>query len=72
MLHKTPFSRSALAIAAISGALLATSAWAQVKVGVLATLEGPFASPGQDSVRGVQLALDDVKSSAGGKSSVSP
>jgi branched-chain amino acid transport system substrate-binding protein len=68
MFNKTSFTRSALAITAISGTLLATPAWAQVKVGVLATLEGPFASPGQDSVRGVQLALDDVKSSAGGKS----
>ena len=51
------WARSMLGLAA-SAALMGT-AWAQetLKIGVLATLEGPFAVPGQDSMRGADLAL---------------
>jgi branched-chain amino acid transport system substrate-binding protein len=45
------------------------SAWAQetLKIGLLATLEGPFANPGQDSMRGADLALKEHRGMAGGK-----
>ncbi len=50
-------------------AVLAGSALAQetLKIGVLATLEGPFAAPGQDSMRGADLALKHKGGMAGGK-----
>jgi len=38
-----------------------------IKVGLLATLEGPFTVLGQDSVRGAELALKEADYSAGGK-----
>ena len=49
--------------------LLGAPAWAQdtLKVGLLATLEGPFAAPGQDSMRGADLALKQKNGMAGGK-----
>jgi len=37
----------------------------EIKIGGLATLEGPFAVPGQDSFRGMELALNEFKNSAG-------
>ena len=45
------------------------TAWAQetMKIGLLATLEGPFAAPGQDSMRGADLALKHHNGMAGGK-----
>ena len=54
--------------AAVAAAWLAP-AWAQdtLKIGVLATLEGPFAVPGQDSMRGADLALKQKNGMAGGK-----
>lgn len=44
-------------------------AWAQevIRIGVLATLEGPFAAGGQDGMRGADLALLQKKGMAGGK-----
>ncbi|MGE0312370.1 MAG: ABC transporter substrate-binding protein [Lautropia sp.] len=56
----------------IAGAVFAAfagSAFAQetIKIGVLATLEGPFAAPGQDSMRGADLAVLHHKGMAGGK-----
>ncbi len=58
---------SALALAAAT--LLGTPVWAQevIKIGVLASLEGPFAAPGADSMRGADMALADHKGMAGGK-----
>jgi len=38
-----------------------------IKVGLLATLEGPFTVLGQDGVRGAELALKEAGYSAGGK-----
>jgi len=38
-----------------------------IKVGLLATLEGPFTVLGQDSVRGAELALKEANYTAGGK-----
>jgi branched-chain amino acid transport system substrate-binding protein len=59
--------RSALGAAALTA--LMGSAWAQetMKIGLLATLEGPFAAPGQDSMRGADLALKHHNGMAGGK-----
>jgi branched-chain amino acid transport system substrate-binding protein len=61
------WARSVLGLAA-SVAVMGTS-WAQetLKIGVLATLEGPFAVPGQDSMRGADLALKAKNGMAGGK-----
>jgi branched-chain amino acid transport system substrate-binding protein len=50
--------RSALAAAA--ALTVASAAWAQgqpVKIGLLATLEGPFAAGGADGMRGAELAV---------------
>ena len=59
--------RSALGAATLTA--LMGSAWAQetMKIGLLATLEGPFAAPGQDSMRGADLALKQHNGMAGGK-----
>jgi branched-chain amino acid transport system substrate-binding protein len=48
------------ALGAAAAAALAGSAWAQgqpVKIGLLATLEGPFAAGGADGMRGAELAV---------------
>jgi branched-chain amino acid transport system substrate-binding protein len=39
----------------------------EIKIGVLATLEGPFAAGGQDGIRGAELALKERGGMAGGK-----
>ncbi len=59
--------RSAVGISA--AVALYGSAWSQetLKIGLLATLEGPFAAPGQDGMRGADLALKQHNGMAGGK-----
>ena len=56
-------------LAAATAVALTGSAWAQetLKIGLLATLEGPFAAPGQDGMRGADLALKQKNGMAGGK-----
>ncbi len=57
-MRKRMFMRT-LAGAAVAAAFAAT-AWAQqppVKIGLLATLEGPFAAGGADGMRGAELAV---------------
>jgi branched-chain amino acid transport system substrate-binding protein len=56
-------------IGAAAAAALAGPAWSQetLKIGLLATLEGPFAAPGQDGMRGADLALKQKNGMAGGK-----
>ena len=56
-------------VGAAAALLLAGGAWSQevLKIGLLATLEGPFAAPGQDSMRGADLALKHHNGMAGGK-----
>ncbi len=59
--------RSLAALAAVLA--LAAPAHAQdktLKVGALATLEGVFAKNGEDSMRGVEVALKEYNSTAGG------
>jgi len=56
--EKRIFVRSMLAAAAMTAVM--GSAWAQsgpVKIGLLATLEGPFAAGGADGMRGAELAV---------------
>ena len=64
---KRVWARSLLGAAAAMA--LMGPAWAQetLKIGLLATLEGPFAAPGQDSMRGADLALKLHNGMAGGK-----
>jgi len=56
-------------LAVAAAAAFTGSAWAQetLKIGLLATLEGPFAAPGQDGMRGADLALRQKNGMAGGK-----
>jgi branched-chain amino acid transport system substrate-binding protein len=54
---------TAMAVVAIASA----QAQETIKIGVLATLEGPFAAGGQDSMRGADLALKLHNGMAGGK-----
>jgi branched-chain amino acid transport system substrate-binding protein len=53
----------------VAAATAVAGAWAQetLKIGLLATLEGPFAAPGQDGMRGADLALKQRNGVAGGK-----
>lgn len=60
-----------MVVAALAGSVAACSGTAAektpIKIGGLATLEGPFAVPGQDSFRGIEQALNDFapKNAAG-------
>src|SRR5712692_3455038 len=56
---------AAVVLAAAGGAALAQAP--PVKIGLLATLEGPFAAGGQDGIRGAELALKLHNGMAGGK-----
>ena len=61
---------SRVALALLSGVAFAPQ-WARaddsIKVGLLATLEGPFTVLGQDGVRGAELAFKEANYTAGGK-----
>jgi branched-chain amino acid transport system substrate-binding protein len=61
---------SCVALALLSTTALAPQ-WAyaddSIKVGLLATLEGPFTVLGQDGVRGAELAFKEANYTAGGK-----
>jgi len=61
--------KSLYALSLLGGAAFLAAAHAEdtIKVGLLATLEGPFTVLGQDSVRGAELALKEAGYSAGGK-----
>ena len=62
------FLRSAvIGVLATSAMALAAQAQDQVKMGALATLEGAFTVLGEDSMRGVELALQEFDYTAGGK-----
>ncbi len=73
ILARTHRRRAALAAGSLALALAAAlgthSAQAQevIKIGALATLEGPFAVPGQDGMRGVDLAVAERKGTIAGK-----
>src|SRR5215467_2310057 len=65
--------RTTTLLGSLAGTAIATvlSAGAQaqetIKIGLLATLEGPFAAGGQDGMRGAELALKERGGMAGGK-----
>jgi branched-chain amino acid transport system substrate-binding protein len=57
-------------LAAASFAAMMGSAWAQgqpVKIGLLATLEGPFAAGGADGMRGAELAIKERGGTVAGR-----
>ena len=54
----------AAVLAAFSGAVYSQQT---VKIGLLATLEGPFAAGGQDGMRGAELAIKQKNGMAGGR-----
>ena len=70
-MNRRKFARTVLA-ASLAGAVAAgwtagAAAQGTIKMGALATLEGPFTVLGQDSMRGVELALKEYNYTAGGK-----
>ncbi len=60
-------TRNTLLAAAVLAIASPAAAQDTIKMGGLATLEGAFAAPGQDGIRGIQMALEEVNSMAGGK-----
>ncbi|MCA3178999.1 MAG: ABC transporter substrate-binding protein [Burkholderiales bacterium] len=61
------FGRSLVGAAVFAAFASGAGAQEVVRVGLLATLEGPFAAGGQDGMRGADLALMQRKGMAGGK-----
>src|ERR1700710_2415595 len=61
------FARSLVGAAAMFAIVGLAQAQEVLKIGLLATLEGPFAAPGQDGMRGADLALKQKNGMAGGK-----
>jgi branched-chain amino acid transport system substrate-binding protein len=59
--------RAAIGVAVLAAFSINAHAADTLKVGLLATLEGPFAVPGQDGIRGAELALKQKGGMAGGK-----
>jgi branched-chain amino acid transport system substrate-binding protein len=64
---KRMFGRTLMGAAVFAAFAGAATAQESIKIGVLATLEGPFAAGGQDGMRGADLALLQRKGMAGGK-----
>jgi branched-chain amino acid transport system substrate-binding protein len=68
-MRKRTFVRTLVGVAVV--AALSGIAYAQqgkpVKIGVLATLEGPFAAGGQDGMRGAELAIRERKGVVAGR-----
>jgi branched-chain amino acid transport system substrate-binding protein len=58
---------AAAAVVAAFGATLAHAQQPPVKIGLLATLEGPFAAGGADGMRGAELAVRERNGMAGGR-----
>jgi branched-chain amino acid transport system substrate-binding protein len=59
--------RSVLSVAVVAAFAGTVQAQETLKIGLLATLEGPFAAGGQDGMRGAELALKQKNGMAGGK-----
>jgi branched-chain amino acid transport system substrate-binding protein len=64
---KRRFMRTLVGAAVLSAFAGVASAQETVKIGLLATLEGPFAAGGADGMRGAELALKQRNGMAGGK-----
>ncbi|HEX4764759.1 MAG TPA: ABC transporter substrate-binding protein, partial [Lichenihabitans sp.] len=56
-----------LAIAAVATANAARAADGEIKLGFMTTLEGTYTVPGQDGLRGFEMALKEHHDEAGGK-----
>ncbi|HVR54779.1 MAG TPA: ABC transporter substrate-binding protein, partial [Pseudorhodoferax sp.] len=55
---------------AAAAAFAVSGAWAQggpIKIGLLATLDGPFAAGGADGMRGAELAVKERGGTVGGR-----
>lgn len=61
---------SAAGTLALSLSLGSAGAQDSIKIGLLATLEGPFTVMGEDAVRGAMLAFEEAGMTAGGKTIV--
>jgi branched-chain amino acid transport system substrate-binding protein len=64
---KRSLLRSAISVAVLAAFAGSVQAEDVLKIGLLATLEGPFAAGGQDGMRGAELALKQKGGMAGGK-----
>jgi len=64
---KRRFVRTLVAAAVLSAFAGAAVAQQTVKIGLLATLEGPFAAGGADGMRGAELAIKQKNGMAGGR-----
>jgi branched-chain amino acid transport system substrate-binding protein len=67
----TLLTRQCLRMLAVATMVVAVAATADaqqvVKIGLLATLEGPFAAGGQDGMRGAELAVKERNGMVAGK-----
>jgi branched-chain amino acid transport system substrate-binding protein len=63
--RRTALAAGTAALAA--PAILHAQTSGPIKIGALATLEGPFALSGQDGMRGVRMAIAEHNSTAGGR-----
>ncbi|MBE7186323.1 MAG: ABC transporter substrate-binding protein [Methylobacterium mesophilicum] len=56
-------------LASVAGAAVVASgsAWADIKIGVMATLEGTYTVLGEDAMRGFQVAMKEYNNQAGGQ-----
>jgi branched-chain amino acid transport system substrate-binding protein len=64
---KRAFMRTLAAAAVIAAFAAPASAQQTIKIGLLATLEGPFAAGGQDGMRGAELAVKQRNGMVAGK-----
>src|SRR5512138_1363407 len=67
MQRRRLFGRTLVAAALAAAFAGAAQAQEVLKVGLVATLEGPFAAGGQDGMRGAELALKEKNGMAGGR-----
>src|SRR5512134_27353 len=65
--NKRTFMRTLVATAVVAAFAAPASAQQTVKIGLLATLEGPFAAGGQDGMRGAELAIKQRGGMVAGK-----
>jgi branched-chain amino acid transport system substrate-binding protein len=65
--EKRQFTRMLVGVAVVAAFAGGAQAQDTIKIGLLATLEGPFAAGGQDGMRGAELALKERGGKAGGK-----
>ena len=66
-MQRRNFTQTVLSAALAASLVGVAYAEDTLKIGVLATLEGPFAAGGQDGIRGAELALKQKGGMAGGK-----